>query len=511
MVRSRLIVGGPGTGKSQGILGDVLEIVKHLGICIIMCDPHGELARLFLLHLESMGLLRRVLYDRLGSFSRVLGIARLQQSKHENRHARKKENNALIMGLMRVIWSSAQRESDGAMLNHPMTWRYLKYALQLILFQQTAVSLSLLPFCFLPRTPQFKLLLQNCTHQRTRLVWQYIAELDARHSYNLLESQIGGAHRLVETVFDMPEFEARLDGKCDIGQLILNKQIIILDGSDAEPESRTAVYRAWNLMVFRFLVKHFAETGVPAPVLMIWDEAPAANVIGPMENNMLREGRKMGFAGWIAGQDLSFVDPLLKKAVKSTTPEHVWMNPGDDELAMEAAKDVGYAILNPYLEHHRTIRQVHDGYVTDDRISTSITKLKEGDRITTSKGTSLISQFRDIEDVHYTGLNDQILLTAQQAMVLGPGWRLIKSPDFVTPKPVYAPMVPDPYPDNLFPGLKAKKIAKAIAQSQARPEFSVPIDLEEQWESLATSTPSPATGTNGRSTFSKSTRRPRNS
>ncbi len=488
-IRSRLIVGAPGSGKSMGILGDVLQILLTMGVCIILCDPHGELGRLLVLHATELGLGRRILYDKLGSFNRVLGIVRLQQSTDSNSWVRRKENNSLIMGYLRVIWSSAQRDADAAMLNHPMTFRWVKLSLQLLLFQPEPVSLGMLTYCFMPKSVEFKDLVKNCTNRKTKTAWTYIETLAKTNSYTLLEGQLGGAQRLIETVLDMPEFAARLDGSFDIGKAILSKQIIILDGSDAEPESRTALYRAWNLMTFRFLAKHFAETGKPAPTLCIWDEAPASNVIGPMELNMLREGRKMGFAGWIAGQDLSFIDPLLKKAIKGTTPEHCWYNPADDEVAMEAAKDIGYAVLNPYLEHHRTERTIHDGYDEDTRISTSTTKLEDGDRITKSEGKTLIARHKPIADIYYTALNDQILLMTQKVMCQQPGWRLIKSPGFVTPEPVYSPMPENPYPEIAYPGLAAIKINKAIAKSQERPEFTVPVDYEMQCPETTTSTP----------------------
>lgn len=302
-------------------------------------------------------------------------------------------------------------------------------------------------------------------------------------------AEIGGAQRLIETVLDMPEFAARLDGNLSVGDLILNKQVVILDGAEAEPDSRTALYRAWNLMIFRFLAKNFAETGKAAPCLLVWDEAPATNCIGPMEINMLREGRKMGLAGWIAGQDLSFIDPILKKAVKSITPEHCWYNPGDDELSLEAAKDVGYSILNPYLVHHSTIQQRRLKPLEEIRISKTRGKSGDEERTSTTESTVLTPQYEDVEIPVYTALHEQILLTAQKVMLQRSGYRMINSPEYVTEDPEYSAMLKDPYPEDLFPGLKAKKVARAIAKSQARVEFNIPVMWEQPCHAPAT-TPS---------------------
>jgi hypothetical protein len=414
------------------------------------------------------------------------------------------------MGFMRVIWSAAQREFDGAMLSHPMTWRYLKYALLLLLFQPIPVPLALLPFCFLPGTPQFRSLVNACTHAKTSLVWEHIDALWKARSFNLLESLIGGAQRLVETVFDLPEFTARLGGSSDVGTLLRTHQFIILDGSDAEPEARTAIYRAWNLMIFSFLKQNYAETGQPCYVLVVWDEAPATNVLGPFEINMLREGRKMGFAGWIAGQDLSFLDPLLKKAVKSTAPEHVWHNPGEYELAMEAAWDIGLAILDPHKVHHSVYKQRHAGYEPATKRTKSVTEFEGDRRITISDSETQTARYEDFQENVYQNLTDQITLTAQKHIQMGPGWRTIRTPEFVTPEPVYTPMLPDEYPEDVFPELAAKKIARAIAISQARPEFTTPVDVEDTWVHAIT-TDSEKTGMIVSSRSSGAgTKRPRN-
>jgi hypothetical protein len=433
-----------------------------------------------ILHLSELGQLHRVLYDKLGSFDRVLGFNQFEASSSRGL-SRKKANNRLINGMLRVIWGASQRDDDGALLTHPMTYRYVKFALSLILHQKEPVGLSFLPYCFMPETEQFKFLLNNCTDEQTYRVWKHIEKLEKNPTQK--EAQLGGGQRLVETVLDMPEVLARLDGNVDVGALMREGAIVILDGSDAEMDARTAIFRTWQAWVRDELDDNFAETQKPLPCLIIADEAPASRAIGLPELNFMREARKKGGAMWVAGQDLDYLNPQFMRSLKAITPEHVWYRAADDEVAMTAAKDIGFATLDEFAVHHtdRDLKAIEQ--IEADKVST--TKGDKGKSKTVSKGHELI--YGEVERHHYQALDDQIKLKARDALTMGAGHRFIKAPGMVTAKPVYVPMRDDPYPEDYYPGLRRQKIEQAIALSQQRQEFHTPqVELDSSWNSLTT-------------------------
>lgn len=506
MVRSRLIVGSVGTGKSEFIRSEFLRYAEARETACLLFEPHGQTAQKIMLDLDSRGRTSggRVLYDRLGRFDRVLAAIQPKQSTSANPWVRQQENMSQILGYANLFYSAGQREETGSLMSHPMTITWLVNALALILYQPQQTSLLALNACFSPGTEEFDRLVDSCTDNETKYQWTRIGLLYKARSFRDLESQLGGAQRLIQTVLKLPEFAARLSGSFDLRRALENKAVIILDGSEAIPESRTALIRGWNLQVFGVLREHFAETGKPLPTLICIDEAPASNAIGPAEVDFLREMRKAGGSLWIAGQDLSFIDEQIKKAVKGSCPEHVWFRPVDDELALEAARDIGYATLNPFEVHHN-VSKFRPRLKEVPRVS--VTTSDHGESV--SESMQFISDPEEYQEAVYRSPNDQVMDVTPILQNLKAGEYLYRSPEGTSRTPIYSPMIPDPYPEIHFPGLAAKKLERAISQSQSLPEFTTPIALELSWH--PTTTPSPGKGTPQPKTFSKKTRRPPNS
>lgn len=499
---SRLIIGGSGSGKSEGTLWDLVQIAELRTHAIVLMDPHGELARKFALHLKNRGMHKRLIYDQFSNYDRVLGGLSIFQSNDPNKLRRESENNRRIMAFINILWRAAQRD-DGDIINAPMTLMYTELATRIILFQKTRVPLKLYPYLFRLKHPICEYLVQHCTDEEAVEEWNDLMMLARRNSSNLIEQKIGGAKRLARTVFNFPAFRERCDGNFNISTALENKQIIVYDALDdgsVAPEVKTGIFGCVNLQIIEALQAHFARTGNPLPTLVVWEEAPAANQIGPYEINMLREGRKYGFSGWVIGQDLGFLDKDIKATVKSCTPEHVWFNPMDADLAMEAAEDLAFAKLNPHMikYQHETERMVFDGYDSKTRRGTS----KSGERKTESESQYDQARYKQVKDVRpeFYSLDDQIKLEVQKLMTMGQGFRMVRNRTSVSKDPFNPGMLGECWPEEFFPGLTRKKLQQTIAESQARPEFTSPVDSEEQWTPPPTTTNSPASETGKPST-----------
>jgi hypothetical protein len=181
----------------------------------------------------------------------------------------------------------------------------------------------------------------------------------------------------------------------------------------------------------------------------------------------------------------------------------------DATLAKEAAEDLAYAKLNPQMVKfvHETERSVFDGYENVTRKGVS----KTGDKKTESEQHTERAKYRDITDhrIEFMGLEDQIKLQVKSLMELGQGYYEQRTRTHVTAGPIYSPMLKDPWPEYYFPGCARIKLQQGIAQSQARPEFTTPVNLEESWQ--PTTTPSATSGMIKSSSSSDSdTRQPPN-
>lgn len=487
MVNSRLILGGSGSGKSEGTLHELVKIAKSRQWAIVLMDPHGLLAQKFIIQLIAHGLQKRVLYDKLCDFDRILAGVKLEASTDPNPLKRESENQKRINGLIDLMWRASRREGDIHAM--PTMSQGADHAIRLLMFQAKPVPLSYLPFAFRFKHPLCQYLIDNCTDSEVQEEWKDLKRLADAKSDRLIEDRIGPIKRLSRQTLSMPAFRERCDGHFDLGQALIDKQIIILDGSDdgtVSKQSVTAVYGAFNLQIDQFLRRHFAKTGKTVPTLIVWEEAGATDIIGLNEIDMLRELRKCGGRMWCINQDKAFVQPEYWETVKTCTPEHVYYNPRDSKLAKECAEDLFYrkfsATQIKYV--HETDRVIFDEYEGVTR--TSVSKSDKGKTETTSKADR--AKYKPITDKRpeFYKSDELLNLEAQKLLSMQPGERMIVGPNYVSTSPDYIPMLPDPWPEHLYPGCAEKKFVKAVHESQRRPEFKTPVALEDQWSTETT-------------------------
>jgi hypothetical protein len=481
-MQSALIIGGSGSGKSEGTLTELVEIARAREMAIVLMDPHGLLARRFMLQLVSYGLAHHVLYDKLCEFNRILAGFTLEQSTETNILKKEAADRKMIMALSDLVWRASDREGDFHAM--PAMSEQADLSFRLILFQKSPVPLSLLPYAFRFRHPICDWLIDNCTDEEVQEEWRDLQRLDKKQADRLVEERSGPIKRLIRQTFGLPAFRERCDGHFNLGQALIDKQIIILDGSDdgtLAKQAVTAVYGAFNLQIDQFLRRHFTQTKQPCPVLVCWEEAAATGTVRLNETHMMEELRKCGFVGYVLSQHKNFVDPKVIAAFDSCTPVKIAYNPNNSRLAMEMAEEFAIAKLDPLkVKHeHVTERQKLIGHET----LTRKTKGKSGKNKTESESEYERPIYETVLDVRkeFVGLEDQIKLDAQKILKMPPGWRMRRTPTFVTAEPEYVQMLPDPWPVRVFGDLGEQRLEQAIKESQQRPEFKTPVSLEESW------------------------------
>jgi hypothetical protein len=491
LLKSTLTLGGSGSGKSLGTLVKLLQIAAMRLCAICVMDKHGLLTKVLALHLASQGLTRRLLYDEFSNFNRVLAVRWLEQSTHQNAGKKQSENHARITGFMELLWRASQRQGEeGSIFEKPMGSMFTELGIKLWLFQVPVKPMSWFPYAFRLKHPRCRQMVDQCTDEEVREEWRTLLNLAARNADTLLESKIGFSRRLSRQVFGLPAFRERCDGDLAIYQLLQEKRIILLDGSNdgsVPDEVSTAIFGSWNLGIIQAQQKHFSATGQPLLCVVVWEEAPASRIVGPVEIDISREGRKYGFIQYVLGQEKDSWDLNTWSAMKTNTQVHEWYNPGEPDLAMEAAKDIAYAQLDPYAVHHidEIERTVTDGFTTE--IRKGRTKSKEhSSESETEINVPIIRKVID-RKVSYQDLDHQVKKHLPTLLNLNPGEFMLRiRGKYVSTKPEYRPLLPDPYPEELFPGLAEKKLRKVIEQSQTKPEFKTP-QFTDQCE---TTTPS---------------------
>jgi|GEM_PF-6480627 len=502
--QSKLGVGRTGSGKTLGELPELLEHVEDRNVAIIVLDHHGHLSKLFAQHLKKRGRTPRLLYDELGRFERVLAPRFLIPSKADNPIERQADIHKAIMAFLDVLWTASGRD-DKNWHEMPTLSMYLELGARLFVNQPEQLIPRYFPYVFRPKHPVFHYLLANTFDEEAGEEFEEIAFLEKRGNYNLLDQKIGPAKRLTRQDFSFPEFDHRMASSLNVGKVLRNKKIVIVDASSVPKQAAAAVFRMWNCAAIFEMERHYALTGEPTPVIFVWEEAADINMIRvrSVETSILRAGRKFGATAHVLSQDLDFEDPAVRKIVVGNTTVHKWYNPGDPELALFAALDLGLPQLDPYRIHSETTteRALPNGHVYQDRHSI---RTVEG----VSKyviGEERISTHRFVTDTQtkYVPLNDQPQLIAKKLQNMPPGWRMTRiSGKSVSAEPEYSAPLPDPYPEDKFPGVAAIMLRAAIHESQRSPEFITPVELDTSWAETTTTSHDSATNSSGNtSTF----------
>jgi hypothetical protein len=298
-------------------------------------------------------------------------------------------------------------------------------------------------------------------------------------------------------------FLVRCAAKTPILDLLLEKKIILLDGSDdgsVHPRVPLGLYRATNMTISNELMRHFVNTGKPLDTILVWEEAAATKTIGPFEiNRILREGRKTGVHAHILTQDMQFASKEVMQVVRGCTRRKEFYNPYDDQLAIEMGSMIGYPQLDPNeiaLEQEVEKQRRKEQPRKEKRKGKAMTYDADGKgRRTESETEQEVYDYETVIEkrVQLRSLDEQIKLKVQMLLIQPQGWRMTwqvtKSGSQVSKVPEAAIMLPDPYDDEDYPDLGEKKIAKAILLSQANDCFVTPVYSKPPCETKMEATP----------------------
>lgn len=218
----RVEISGTGGGKSSNALVELVALARKDG-AILLCDPHGPLARAFMEYLVRLNLDHRVIYDRLTDTDRVLGWKFFRRPETNDAKGRLLEDE-LIHGLMDVfLW----RRGSGPSHETPFFERGLLFALRLLMRQETEGSLMKLLHALKVETDEWWELVNGCTDQK--LVAR--AKDMPYWSQHKRSMQLEPADRLIEAVLENPVIAMRVGDSFDPWEHYRKGGIVIIEGS----------------------------------------------------------------------------------------------------------------------------------------------------------------------------------------------------------------------------------------------------------------------------------------
>jgi hypothetical protein len=442
-VRHTFVCGATRSGKSEAELSRLVPLARGNGCAIVLMDPPGTLAKKFLLHLDALGLTRRVLYDRLADTDCVPGYDWLIPSQNPDPLQRQAENDERAREFAAVL---LRRRGIRDVASKPLIEETVLSAIRVFLHQATACPLPWLADVFDPHAEARLQLLRNCTEPELVRKFRDFAAL----SITARRTETAPAERALRAVLGSPAFRARSGSATfDVGHFLDGRGILILDGSSAGNLSRDAASVMMGAVILR-VIQH-CRTGAKGRVVLVLDEAMNANLLGLYESQALAEAGKWGLEVHVIVQDpFGFPSPEVRSNVMQNCWRHEWFRQGSPDAARLAAEDIATPLLDPLKVHHaeERVRTVDTGF---DRITT-ISRSESVDPQGHSRGRSTSWQtvlwprrkeIRSTQD-RYVALADQALLMQKELMLLLRGYRFVRD-DTVTRVPEYVPMLPRPW------------------------------------------------------------------
>jgi hypothetical protein len=441
-VQHTFVCGATRSGKSEAELSRLGPLAQRNDCAIVLLDPPGTLASKFLLHLDRLGLTRRVIYDRLADTDRVPMYDWLTASSHSDPLQRQAEDDERVREFAAIL---LRRRGIQDTADTPLIEETVLAALRLYLHQRSPVPLPWIVDAFTPWSQARARLLANCTDQS--LVRQF--EEYGGLSRSARRSETAPAERILRSVFESPAFRVRCaEPTFDLGRFLDERGILILDGSSRGNLSRDAASVMMGAVILR-VIRHCRNSS-KSRVVLVLDEAVNAGLVGLHESRALAEAAKWGLEFHVLVQDPSgFPSEEIRRNVLQNCGRHEWFRQGSPEAARLAAEDVATPILDPLQVHHTEyrIRSVDAGY---ERIEVKSRNERETGTDRKSKGTAwsevLWPRRKEVKDAQdrYTALADQVQLVQKELMRLQPGWRLVRG-DCVSPQPEYVPRLADPW------------------------------------------------------------------
>lgn len=491
-----LTAGPTGAGKSNFLIWWILLLfMLRIGMTVVL--PHWPPARDLIAEIfarlkeRTIGLL---IVEDAGEMLRVIARRFIHFSTDDNiliqmRDDRQFEERALEPCLARM--------TEKNLADSPAKEKYARLAIRTVQdANRNGANIPDSDVCYVivPGHPAYAKALRFCTRQDVIRELRLIADMPTREYMTMVESAV----RLLEPVYQSPTVIARTQNPPTFDWAAFHRAggiHIITKGAASDEDFRV-------LQNADFLTKYrLALAGQLGEHRYCIDEVNNYGLANNFVARALSTTRFVKFFIHLLVQLFDWPTEEIGRNVLSNT-SHVIFQQQDPEMAAFFSRDLmGNLSRNAVHHYDTTTRQVHDGFDEIEKVSKGKTS-KGGSSETVS--TQLVARYKEVPESRpvYEAPEHQVFWQAQALGQLPVGHCWIKE---LRKPPVFL-QVPLVRP-SFFTHTVEDKVSQCLTMLLASAPYETPNYVPE----AATTTSSPASGTNERSTFSKSTPRRRNS
>ena len=280
---NHLLTGIGGTGKSTAMRNLVAQAVA-MGLWLLLCDPHGDLARSIVIDMDLINFNKLTIYDRLNTTSRLVGWNPLVFSKHANPLERRKDDDTAIRAFLDI---PARSRGFRGLSENPLIEELSVGALRLVARQRDERNrrLKLAPFALMPGTLGHKVLCDGCEDP---ILAERFRRLPKYQSPNYRREVSPAERFLVGRVFEDPVFAPRIEGLFLPERHFDKGGLWLIDGDGVAKDSCTLYMGA----AIQRAIAYAKQSRKPGVIFI--DEAVNFNLIGDYELEALNETRKYG-------------------------------------------------------------------------------------------------------------------------------------------------------------------------------------------------------------------------
>ena len=473
---SAVASGTTGSGKTEHIFSQCAPLMTHPnGPALIVCDPHGGLARKLAICALAHGMFKngKVIYDPVAATSRVPGYDFLVPSNNPDPLQRAAEHRERIEETIGVLLRSSGKMDAS---RNPIIYESLNNALLLYLNQRTPVPFTWLPDCFSRDADAHHYMLANCTDSEVHRRFAWYQSLPLRE----WDFQCSAAIRLLRKVTDSPQFCARLHPTFDLAAHLNRGGILLLDGSSRGNLSRADMSVIMSQPMLR-TIQLGRSGGLYRLVIIVIDEAANAGLIDGNVARALAESRKWNVVFILIVQNpLNFAEPWIVESVYQNCPDQFWFLQVNSDAIRKAAEFCAMANYDPYLVHHTERRTRLENAGFDEFTVDNSSRWESGGREGTSTNTQHVSRpryrERDEEITRYYSASEQQRLFEKKFQSLRPGEHFYRSGNRVSPEPIRLPLTRTLWDGLMFSSnppltLADKKLNDALEILRNRPEY----------------------------------------
>jgi len=365
-LRTGVVIGSPGTGKSTGIRHRILAAALK-GHFVLVLDFHGSLVDDCLSDLLPRGFEPKIEILDLNDPRIVFGLDLMPYPDQEDRELWLRDEDKGIADFAQILGRELGNETGTDPMAGMMRGMWTRNFLRLRMRQRIKVSMRHVPYSLVVGHPIQERMLENCWD--SKLAFEIRSVVEMKNLFQR-ESFIGASRRLMDPFCTNPSVDAILcEPFVDLKEWQRQGKIVLVKSSPLVSEAAArGVFAALNMRVYQNCALNFAATNEPLPTDVFIDEALRLKP-GISESAMNEQGRKFGYAQVLILQRLPDSEDI--EAILQSSEFLEIYGQKEAKAAESVAKQLSAWLYDPRQVKHENVREKIQtvGHKAEDRTS----------------------------------------------------------------------------------------------------------------------------------------------